>query len=296
MVEEQSGFGLGDAIDIVAEIPVDFWHGARGLGQGAYDGAKGAIHAIRHPIDAIKGLGTFIGETSAKVFIGARDIAENGFDIDAAKDRITNWLISTDPEEFAYSSGHAAGAFDGGLATGMGATAVVKGAISFVQETVILNRLVAAERAAAATAEPGVASSVRYGPHEIGPLDAKTAATFRSGSYTAKVLSQPVTLFRSFGGKAGQLGRYWFREAPMGPMQVQLDGAIMPEWGNNLANVVEVRVPAGTTIYEGATAPQVSNIRSMVGGGNQVFIPRVDPSWIVPPPAVPPPPVVVPAP
>jgi hypothetical protein len=41
--------------------------------------------------------------------------------------------------------------------------------------------------------------------------------------------------------------------------------------------VAAIRVPAGTTIYEGFAAPQ----GGLVGGGSQVFIKNVDPSWIV---------------
>lgn len=40
-----------------------------------------------------------------------------------------------------------------------------------------------------------------------------------------------------------------------------------------------IRVPAGTTVYEGkAAAVEAIGAR---GGGSQVYIPRVDPHWIV---------------
>lgn len=40
-----------------------------------------------------------------------------------------------------------------------------------------------------------------------------------------------------------------------------------------------IRVPAGTTIYEGFAAPQVgkAGYPSFLGGGNQVYLPEVDP-------------------
>ena len=60
-------------------------------------------------------------------------------------------------------------------------------------------------------------------------------------------------------------------------LQSVIDSALDPQWGNTAQNVARIRVPAGTTIYEGAAAAQ----RGLVGGGNQVFIPKVDPSWIV---------------
>lgn len=51
-----------------------------------------------------------------------------------------------------------------------------------------------------------------------------------------------------------------------------------PEWGNTATQVTRISVPTGTTIYEGAAAAQ----GELVGGGSQVFIPRVDPSWVLP--------------
>lgn len=39
----------------------------------------------------------------------------------------------------------------------------------------------------------------------------------------------------------------------------------------------QIRVPGGTTFYEGAAAAQ----RGLVGGGNQVFLPWVDNAWVV---------------
>jgi RHS repeat-associated protein len=294
MFDADNSFTWGDAKDIIREMPADAWRGAKGFGQGALDGAKGTIHAIRHPGQAVDALGTFLGETTAKVYIGARDIINDGFDAGAARDRIEQWLVSTDPASVAYGAGHAAGVFDGGLASGMATTAIARGAINFVKETVILNRLVAGERAAAAVAEEGVAHAVRYGPHENGLLDAATAATFRGGSYTFKVLSAPLTLYRGYGGGAGQLGRYWFREAPSLGLQTQMDGALLPEWGNTLTDAVQIEVPAGTYIYEGCTAPQSGVVSNWLGGGNQVFIPKIDPGWVVPPPALPPPPTVLP--
>jgi len=60
-------------------------------------------------------------------------------------------------------------------------------------------------------------------------------------------------------------------------MQATIAGELNPQWGNTAANVATIRVPAGTTIYEGAAAAQ----GGLVGGGSQVFIPNVDPTWLV---------------
>jgi hypothetical protein len=111
-----------------------------------------------------------------------------------------------------------------------------------------------------------------------GPLPAAVANTFRGGSYTANSLGEATTLYRVHGGTAGQLGGYWTRTAPSGPLQSQINLALRPEWGNTATQVTRISVPAGTTIYEGAAAAQ----GGLVSGGSQVFIPRVDPSWVLP--------------
>jgi hypothetical protein len=42
-------------------------------------------------------------------------------------------------------------------------------------------------------------------------------------------------------------------------------------------SIVKIEVSAGVKIYEGVAAPQ----GGLVGGGNQVFVPKVDAKWIV---------------
>ena len=40
------------------------------------------------------------------------------------------------------------------------------------------------------------------------------------------------------------------------------------------------KIPKGTQIFEGAAAPQPTGVGQILGGGNQVYIPRVNPKWI----------------
>jgi len=117
---------------------------------------------------------------------------------------------------------------------------------------------------------------VHHGPMNPGPLPDRVANTFRSSSYTANTLDEATTLYRVYGGTASPLGAYWTRTAPAGPFQSQIDLALSPEWGNTATQVTRITVPAGTTIYEGAAAAQ----GGIVGGGSQVYIPKVDPSWV----------------
>lgn len=103
------------------------------------------------------------------------------------------------------------------------------------------------------------------------------AATFRGGSYTQLVVQEATTLCRAYGGKAGELGSYWTRTPPSDPLQSLIDSALLSKWGNTAENISTITVPKGTTISEGFAAPQ----GSLMGGGSQVFIPEVNPSWLV---------------
>jgi RHS repeat-associated protein len=121
----------------------------------------------------------------------------------------------------------------------------------------------------------------RWGPHEKGPLgnpnDPNSAAsTFRSGSYTERVLEKPIVVYRAHGGRAGPVGQFMTSVKPTGPTQAILDSALNPDWRNTATAVHQFTLPAGTTIYEGVAGPQVINggAGSLYGGGPQIFVPR----------------------
>ena len=114
-----------------------------------------------------------------------------------------------------------------------------------------------------------------------GPLPEAVVKTFRSGSYTMTKLTSTTTLYRAYGGLGRELGSYWSRVRPSGPMQAQIDSALNPAWGNTATGVSTIQVPAGTLIYEGAAAAQTIQGGSVMGGGSQVFIPNVNPAWLV---------------
>jgi hypothetical protein len=111
-----------------------------------------------------------------------------------------------------------------------------------------------------------------------GPLSADIANTFRSGTYAARTINKPTTVYRVIGDGGNPAGSYWTRVKPQGSLQSVIDSALDQNWGNTATQVVEARIPAGTMIYEGVAASQ----GSLVGGGNQIYIPRVDPNWILP--------------
>lgn len=125
-----------------------------------------------------------------------------------------------------------------------------------------------------------LALNTRYGPLRKGPLENSVVDNFRGGSYTASFTSENVTLYRVYGGEANMLGPYWTRTKPSGPLQSQLDSALIPSWGNTANNVVSIDVPKNTQIFEGIAGPQSTGVSQLIGGGNQVYIPQVNPNWI----------------
>lgn len=104
------------------------------------------------------------------------------------------------------------------------------------------------------------------------------ANTFRGGQYTARTLRKPIVLYRVVGKRNNPTGSFWTAIEPKGPLQSVIDLGLDQNWGNTATGLVRARIPAGTTIFEGSAASQ----RGLVGGGSQVYVPKVDQSWILP--------------
>lgn len=71
-----------------------------------------------------------------------------------------------------------------------------------------------------------------------------------------------------YGEKAGRVARFLTRDKPTSPAQAIRKLALDPEWRNSAVHLVEVRVPKGTVIWEGAARHQ----GPLRGGGNQIWI------------------------
>jgi RHS repeat-associated protein len=128
----------------------------------------------------------------------------------------------------------------------------------------------------AARNEVQLAGTLSYGPANPGPLSEDIAATFRSSSYRARRLEDPMIVYRVIGTRGNPAGRFWTATEPKGALQSVIDLAIDQNWRNPATRVIQAEIPVGTLIYEGATAPQ----RGLVGGIEQIYIPRVDPRWL----------------
>ena len=128
-------------------------------------------------------------------------------------------------------------------------------------------------------------SGVTYSPVNPGPLEEDVANSFNGATYTMRVLTEDAVMYRVSGGSAKVVGSYMTRTPQQGGLQSRLDLALLPKWGNTAEHVRQVMVPKGTVIYEGTAAPQNicdsrgNVIGTLPGGGNQIYIPRVEERW-----------------
>ena len=124
---------------------------------------------------------------------------------------------------------------------------------------------------------------IRYGPANPGPLAPSKVETFRSSSYTMRVLTEDTVYYRVYDGLNHMVGS-WMTSVPQnGMLQSQIDLALLPEWGNPPLNTARVVVPRGTIIYEGFAGEQFGkNHIYFSGGAPQVYIPEVNAEWFTP--------------
>lgn len=120
--------------------------------------------------------------------------------------------------------------------------------------------------------DSGVVAAAKGGTQ----LAQEVISSYKGSHYATTVLDQDVILTRVYGGTSSELGSFWSRTTYSSAGRAQQYLALPP--GNTAENVVRIRVPAGTTIFEGKAASAFGKL----GGGNQVYIPQVNPSWIVP--------------
>lgn len=119
-------------------------------------------------------------------------------------------------------------------------------------------------------------------PGPLAEINKGAASTFRSGMYNVTKLESDTILYRS--GKAGggknALGQYFTRE-PGTNIEGRIDSAVKAQWidpktgvltgSSPLETVYGIKIPKGTTIYEGPAGYQGG---IYLGGGNQIFVPE----------------------
>lgn len=122
--------------------------------------------------------------------------------------------------------------------------------------------------------------------------------TFRSATYDEVLATQPRTVYRTFADHGTVNSQFWSYEPPVGPLQAQLDLALLPEWNASTrsgpaftslpqaTHMAEATVPPGVVHFDGPTAPQVGKRApetAVLGGAGQVVFPGGLPAdWLKP--------------
>lgn len=110
------------------------------------------------------------------------------------------------------------------------------------------------------------------------PLDNKTASTFTGHSYDEVALEKDTILYRAYHAPSVPSEGQWWKRSPNAKGTSAIIGnAIPPSSGNYADEMVKIRVPKGQVIYEGKSARQ----GGLVGGDGQVFLERIETSWVV---------------
>jgi len=95
-------------------------------------------------------------------------------------------------------------------------------------------------------------------------------------------LTEPLVVYRHWGGKAGQVGSPWFSAKPYARPGNARRYLALPE-GNTAQNITRFEIPAGTRVLRGKVASQAGEAgfgSNAVGGGTQIYLP--DPRVAVP--------------
>lgn len=255
-----------------------------GFGEGLLSTVESLINVLIHPIDTIKGIfkladsiisslakkETWIALTQKETWVKINDSLgkiyddferaspyEKGKVVGHAVEFVAELLVPITKAKLATEAAEAARVAE--------ATRVAAGLTEVAELTKGLGKI------------EGVTIG-RFTPLNPGPLPENIAKTFRSATYVEKIAEKDIKLYRYWGGKSNEFGRFWTTTTSES-FTSQLDGAILPEWGNTFENVTEITIPKGTVYYEGKAASQQGKFGGLGGGGNQVFLPEIDLKW-----------------
>ena len=204
--------------------------------------------------------------------------------------------------EAEYQSGTTLGAQNAGIIAGrlsVNMALVADAAVTGAQLAVAGGKLVATGGKAAIAKVGGKGTAAGLGkitgefnmvenPGPLAKIPGNPASNFAGGKYTSVTLKEDVILYRGGDASGNPLGQWFTSEPPSSVAQVRIDTAVKPQWidpqtgqltGTSKINAVyQVRIPAGTTIYQGP----VGNQGGIYVGGqsiNQIFIPQ---PWKIP--------------
>jgi len=97
--------------------------------------------------------------------------------------------------------------------------------------------------------------------------------------YSSYILKEDAIFWRAGDSRKG-ISEFYPIFKPVSELQSRIDSAILPIWSNGKGSVLEkaycVKMPKGTVIHIGETAPQGG---MMLGGTQQIYIQE---AWLIP--------------
>ena len=139
------------------------------------------------------------------------------------------------------------------------------------KEEVVVSRAITAEvsiQKVANAADRGFVNGWRALKVSDVPLPAAIRATFKEEKAVASVLDKETVFYRVAGGPSGRVGSFLTKTRPTSSVEAVKALALKGEW-NDAAHLVEVRLPKGTIIWEGAAKNQGVGLP---GGGTQIWL------------------------
>lgn len=99
--------------------------------------------------------------------------------------------------------------------------------------------------------------------------------TFTDGIYRTVKTREPVTLYRTYGGNAKQVGAFATTKTAANRIQVKIDSALLPEWKNSRIYEAVIEVPKGQILNIGKVEKQFTRSGTKFGGGgDQILMPQ----------------------
>lgn len=108
------------------------------------------------------------------------------------------------------------------------------------------------------------------------PLPDSIAKSFKDGEYRTVVTTEPITIYRVYGGNATSEGSFCTTESCLDKDKTRNDLALKSSWGNTIEKEAEIVVPAGTKLNIGRVEEQRDGGKMLTGNADQILLP---PNW-----------------
>lgn len=106
------------------------------------------------------------------------------------------------------------------------------------------------------------------------PLPDSIAKSFKDGEYRTVVTTEPITLYRVYGGRSTVEGSYCTTEPCVDKDKTRNDLALKSSWGNTIDKEAEIVVPAGTKLNIGRAEEQSDGGKILTGNADQILLPQ----------------------